>query len=89
MANDVKRLYRSRDDRMVAGVAAGLGEFLDIDATIVRLVFAFSLFLGGFGALAYFVMWMVVPEEPIIEVSAPAKKPAAKKSSGTTKKSAG
>lgn len=59
-----KKLLRSRTNRMVAGVAGGLGEFLEIDPTIIRLIFAFLLFLGGGGALIYFVMWIVVPEAP-------------------------
>jgi phage shock protein C len=91
MANDVKRLYRSRDNRMLGGVAAGLGEYLDIDPTIIRLIFAFSVFLGGTGALVYFVMWLVVPEEPIAEVTVeekPAPKKSAAKKSSSTKKSA-
>lgn len=95
MAEEIKRLYRSRENRMVAGVAAGLGEFLGIDATIVRLAFAFSFFLSGAGLLAYLIMWVVVPEEPLASASSMAEKPAAKpkaadtagKKSSTTKKS--
>lgn len=78
MAEEVKRLYRSRDNRMVAGVAAGLGEFLGIDSTIVRLAFAFSFFLSGAGLLAYLIMWVVVPEEPLASASSVAAKPATK-----------
>ncbi len=71
------RLYRSRDHRMIAGVAYGLGEFLGIDPTIIRLLFVFSIFIGGTGALAYFVMMLVVPEEPLegeVEVIEPKEK---------------
>ncbi len=67
MSDDVKRLYRSRNNRMLGGVAAGLGEYLDVDATILRLIFAFSFLLWGTGILVYLVMWIVVPEEPISE----------------------
>ena len=80
MTEQIKRLYRSADDRMIGGVAAGLGEFLDIDSTIVRLIFAFSAFLGGTGLLVYLVMWLVVPEEPAVVVKAAPKKAAPKKS---------
>jgi phage shock protein PspC (stress-responsive transcriptional regulator) len=78
--DSVKKLYRSRDNVMLAGVAAGLADFLDIDPTIVRLIFAFSIFLGGTGLLVYFVMWMVVPEEPdpsseVVEANQPLRKP--------------
>ena len=87
MTNNVKRLYRSEDDRMIGGVAGGLGEFLDIDPTIIRLIFAFSILLGGTGLLAYLVMWLVVPEEPVVEVKTAPKKAATKKTAAkkTTK----
>jgi len=64
MANEnTKRLHRSEDDRMVAGVCAGLAEYIDIDPTIVRLLFVLGLFVGGATFWAYLVMMMVVPEE--------------------------
>lgn len=59
-----RRLYRSRSDRMVSGVAGGLGEYLNIDTTIVRLLFVFFALAGGPGLLVYIVMLLVVPEEP-------------------------
>jgi phage shock protein PspC (stress-responsive transcriptional regulator) len=66
MSAEVKRLYRSRDDRMLAGVAAGLGKYFDIDPTIVRILFALSVFFGvGSGLLIYFILMLVVPEEPL------------------------
>lgn len=76
--SDVKRLYRSRSDRMLGGVAAGLGEFLAVDPTVVRLLFAFALVMWGAGPLVYLVMWFIVPEEPVVEISAP-KKPSRRK----------
>ena len=79
MTDQVKKLYRSEDDRMIAGVAGGLGEFLDIDSTIIRLIFAFSILLGGTGLLVYAVMWQVVPESPVMVVKAAPKKAAPKK----------
>lgn len=69
MASEVKRLYRSRRDRMIAGVCGGIGEYLDIDPTIVRLLFVSGAFLGGPGLLVYFVMMLVVPEEPLATIS--------------------
>ena len=56
-----RRLYRSESDRFVAGVAGGLGEFLGIDPTIVRLLFVLLAFFGGSGIIAYVVMWLLVP----------------------------
>jgi phage shock protein C len=58
-----KRLYRSRENRMVAGVCAGLGDYFGIDATIVRLIFvAFTVF-AGMGVLLYLVAWLIIPEQ--------------------------
>ncbi len=58
-----RRLLRSRDERMLWGVAGGLGEYLNIDPTLVRLGFAVTAFFGGFGLIAYLVMAVVVPED--------------------------
>ena len=59
-----KKLTRSADDRMLAGVAGGLAEYLDIDPVIVRLLFVIiTLFGGGFvGILLYVVLWVIMPE---------------------------
>jgi phage shock protein PspC (stress-responsive transcriptional regulator) len=61
----MKRIYRSRKDRMVAGVAAGIAEYFDIDPTLVRLVWVLLLIPGGLpGLLPYLVCWIIIPEEP-------------------------
>jgi phage shock protein C len=59
-----KKLMRSADDRMLAGVAGGLAEYFAIDPTLVRLIFIIiALFGGGFtGILIYVVLWIVMPE---------------------------
>jgi phage shock protein PspC (stress-responsive transcriptional regulator) len=62
-----RSLYRCRHDRRIAGVAAGVAEFFDLDPTIVRLVWLVSIFFGGFGLLLYIVMAIVVPNEPLSE----------------------
>lgn len=59
-----KKLYRSARDKMLGGVAAGVGEYFDIDPTIVRLIFVLSVFMGGAGIIAYIVMWIIVPRGP-------------------------
>jgi phage shock protein C len=60
-----ERLYRSRDDRMLAGVAGGLAEILDADPSLVRIVWAgLAFFTGGIALLVYVVMAIVVPEAP-------------------------
>jgi phage shock protein C len=62
-----RSLYRCRHDRRIAGVAAGVAEYFDLDPTIVRLVWLVSIFFGGFGLLLYIVMAIVVPNEPLTE----------------------
>src|SRR3954447_18734281 len=71
------RLYRSRDDRMIAGVAGGVAEHLDEDPSIIRCVWAVLIFLtGGLALLVYIVMAFVVPERPAgMEVVNPAATP--------------
>ena len=59
-----KKLYRSRKDKMLGGVAGGLAEYFEIDPTLVRIAFVVTLMLGGTGMLAYLILWIVVPEEP-------------------------
>ncbi len=59
-----KRLYRSRESRMIAGVCGGLGEYFDMDPTIVRLIVVVAALVGGSGLLAYILAWIIVPERP-------------------------
>jgi len=60
----MKKLYLSNSDRKVGGVCGGLGEYLDVDPTILRVIFLISCFLGGIGLIVYLVMWLVVPRNP-------------------------
>ena len=59
-----KRLYRSRDERMIWGICGGLAKYLGVDPTIVRVLAVVALILGGWGILAYIILWFVVPLEP-------------------------
>lgn len=60
-----RQLRRPTTDRMVAGVASGLGRYFAVDPTLVRVLFAVAtLVTGGVAALAYPVMWFLMPEEP-------------------------
>ena len=62
--NGTKKLIRTRDGRIVAGVCSGIGEYLGVDANVIRLVFALiTVFTAGFGILLYLAAWVVVPEE--------------------------
>lgn len=61
----MRRLYRSTSDRMFSGLCAGLGHYIGLDPTIVRLIFALSaIFLFPMPIVVYFVMMLIVPEEP-------------------------
>ncbi len=61
--NDIKTLYRSKSNRMVAGVCAGLGDYLNIDPTIIRLLFVLGFFtFNGAMLLVYLIMAIVTPE---------------------------
>ncbi|HOX35544.1 MAG TPA: PspC domain-containing protein [Methanoregulaceae archaeon] len=61
----MKRLYRSGRDRILGGVCAGLGEYFDIDPSIVRLLWAALTLLSlGTGIIVYIIAWVLVPEQP-------------------------
>ena len=59
----MKKLHRFPEDRKIAGVCAGLGDYFDLDPVLFRLFFLVSLLFGGLGALAYLVLWIMVPEK--------------------------
>jgi phage shock protein C len=60
-----KKLYRSRTEKMIAGVCGGLAEYFEIDPTLVRLVAVALTLAGGSGILAYLIFWFVVPQRPL------------------------
>ncbi|HEV2350662.1 MAG TPA: PspC domain-containing protein [Terriglobia bacterium] len=59
-----KRLTRSIDDKKIAGVCGGLAEYLDLDPTLVRIVWVMLALFVGWGVLGYLIAWMVLPEQP-------------------------
>jgi phage shock protein PspC (stress-responsive transcriptional regulator) len=62
-----RRLYRSRRDSVLGGVAGGVADYLDVDPAIVRIIWAvLGVVTGGFFVLLYIVMWIVVPEAPAV-----------------------
>lgn len=65
MSSEYRHLYRSRSQRMLFGVCGGLGEYFKIDPTLVRLAFVVASLMGGPGLIAYVVLLIVVPEEPL------------------------
>jgi phage shock protein C len=60
-----RRLYRCRHNRLLAGVAAGVAEFLDLDPTLVRVLWFVSIFFGGISILLYVGLAIIVPLEPL------------------------
>jgi phage shock protein C len=62
------KLYRSKSEKMIAGVCGGVGEYFSMDPTLVRLLFAIGAILGGPGVLVYLVMWIVVPVQPVDQI---------------------
>ena len=59
-----KKLYKSTTDRKLCGVCAGIANYLNVDPTVVRLLWALITFLGGAGMIAYIVCALVIPDEP-------------------------
>ena len=60
--NENKRLYRDGDNKILGGVAFGLANYFGVDPAIIRILFIVSLFIGGFGLLAYLILWISIPE---------------------------
>ena len=94
----MKRLYRSRNEEMIAGVCGGLAEYLNVDPTVIRLVFLLLLFAGGGGLFLYVVLWVIMPLEPVsnsrtvevqekTEIEKPSTKPRKSASSKKTEES--
>ncbi len=65
-----KKLTRSRRDNKIAGVCGGFAEYLDIDATLVRLIWLMLAFFGGWGLVGYLIAWIIMPEEPEVAPAA-------------------
>ena len=59
-----EKLYRSRTNRQVAGVCAGLGQRFNVDPTLIRVLFVLLALFGGAGIVLYIAMWIIVPKEP-------------------------
>lgn len=67
MPEHPKKLYRSRTDKMIAGVCGGLGEYFELDPIIFRGIFLVLLMPGGFGLLLYLLLAILVPKKPRAE----------------------
>ena len=59
----VKRLYRSKKERMIGGVCGGIAEYLNTDPTVVRLIWVLITLLSmGMGVIGYLIAWIIIPE---------------------------
>ena len=63
-AKDIKRVYRSKKSKMLAGVCGGIAEYFDVDPVLVRLLFVLLALMGFAGIILYLVAWLIIPESP-------------------------
>ncbi|MFA6743531.1 MAG: PspC domain-containing protein, partial [Candidatus Neomarinimicrobiota bacterium] len=69
----MKKLYRSDQQKIVAGVCGGIAEYFEIDPVLIRLIWIVLIVFGGTGILAYLIAWIVIPtrqmknEEPVVK----------------------
>ena len=63
-AKDIKRVYRSKKSKMLAGVCGGIAEYFDVDPVLVRLLFVMLALMGFAGIILYLVAWLIIPESP-------------------------
>jgi len=64
MKKRTKRLYRSAKERILGGVCGGLGDYFDVDPTLIRLLWILFVLAYGAGILAYLIAWFIVPRNP-------------------------
>ena len=84
----MKRLYRDQSDVRVAGVCSGIGKYLDVDPTAIRLAFVLLFFIGGGGLWIYLILWIIMPfdtdqKQNVNEVKPEQKAPEPKKNAQT------
>jgi phage shock protein PspC (stress-responsive transcriptional regulator) len=60
-----RKLMRSSTDKKLGGVCAGLGNYFDVDVTLVRVLWLLAVFCAGTGLLLYVILWLVLPVEPL------------------------
>lgn len=72
--SDIRRLYRSRTDRSIAGICGGLAEYFGSDSTLIRLLTLLLILFGGLSIWIYIILWIIIPEQPRPEFSLNNKK---------------
>ncbi len=60
---NVNRIHRSQNNKLIAGVAAGLAEYFNIDPVLMRLLFVIIFLAGGSGILLYIILWIIMPKD--------------------------
>lgn len=65
--NSYRRLTRSTTNRRIAGVCGGIAKYLNVDPTVVRIIFLVALICGSLGFWAYLIVWIAAPEDNLIE----------------------
>ncbi len=63
------RLYRSRENRSIAGVCGGLAAYFVVDVTLLRLITLFLILFGGLSIWVYVILWIIIPEEPVKQIN--------------------
>lgn len=63
MAKDIKKLHRSSKDKVIFGVCGGLAEYLEVDSLVMRIIFFFSIWIGGAGIFLYIILALLMPQE--------------------------
>lgn len=61
--NNRKKLYRSPNNRMIAGVCGGIGEYFDVDPVLIRIIFLLLTLMGGSGVFFYIFSWVIIPKQ--------------------------
>ncbi len=61
----MERLYRSRTDKIIAGIAGGLAKYFKLDPAIIRIIFVLLLFFDGIGVILYIILWIAIPFEAV------------------------
>ena len=77
-----RKLRRSRTDKKIVGVCGGFAEYLELDSTLVRILWLMLIFFGGWGIFGYIIAWIVMPEEPLPQAAAVTAGPAIPQPSG-------
>lgn len=75
MAEGTKKLYRSNDDRWLAGVCGGIAEYFDLDPTLIRVLFILFGFVVGGGLIIYLLLWLIMPPGPDVDAPQPVEEP--------------